>query len=291
MVSHTNHNRSSRKQDLVQLYFKEIGRVPLLSREEEVELAKRIEAGDELAKQRFILANLRLVISIAKGYNGQGLSFLDLIQEGNIGLMKAVERFDYRRGYRFRTYATRWIQHAVTRAITKQASTIRIPVRTINTLRKVHRAEEQYIKEYGRPPSPEELSERLGILLEEIERAKEIPRYTVSLESSVHGQDDEGDMFIKLIEDEKTPSPMKEALKELLREELNNALVDVLSDREREVLQLRYGLKDDHSRTLKQIGAVLNISRERVRQIEAGALKKLKQPTLKQRLKRFKELM
>ncbi len=242
------------------------------------------------SQSALIRANLRLVVSVAKRYMGRGIAFLDLIQEGNIGLMKAVDKFDHRKGCRFRTYATYWIQHAMTRAIAKQANPIRIPVRIINTLRKVHRAEDQYIKQHGRPPSSKQLAEHLDIPIEEIEKVKEIPRHVTSLEGSVSDQDDDGDMLIKLIEDVNTPSPMKEAFRELVRDELNDVL-GVLSDREQQVLQLRYGLRDGHARTLEQIGAALNISRERVRQIEAGALDKLKQPELKQRLKRFKQLM
>jgi len=274
--------------DPVKLYLQDIGKIPLLTREEEVELAQRIEQGDREAKEKLTISNLRLVVSIAKRYIGRGLSFLDLIQEGNIGLMRAVEKFDWRKGYKFSTYATWWIRQAITRAIADQSRIIRIPVHMIETVRELDRLKKEHIRERGEVPDLLKLAEELGMPVEKIKRVENVSQYTASLERPIG--DDEDDTLGDFIEDERAPSPIKETLKMFLAEELERAL-DQLDEREKEILQLRYGLEDGHPRTLKDVARVFNITRERVRQIEIKALEKLKHPSRKQELKKFRELL
>jgi RNA polymerase primary sigma factor len=278
--------------DPVKMYLQEIGKIPLLSREEEVELAKAIAQGDvnacDTARAALINANLRLVVSIAKKYLGRGLSFLDLIQEGNLGLMRAVEKFDYTKGYKFSTYATWWIRQAITRAIADQARTIRIPVHMIETVRELHRVKKEHIQETGAVPDQETLAQQLGMPVEKVKRVENVSQYTSSLERPI-GEDEE-DSLGDLIPDEHAPSPTKEAYKQFMSEELDRAL-NQLSDREKEILVLRYGIQDGHPRTLKEVAMHFNITRERVRQIEIKALDKLKHPTRKEELKRFRQLL
>jgi len=274
-------------EDLVKTYLQEIGKVPLLTREEEVELAKRIQRGDEKAREKMALANLRLVVSIAKRYKGLGLPLLDLIQEGNIGLMKAVEKFDWTKGYKFSTYATWWIRQAISRALADKSRTIRIPAHIIEAIRKLYKVEEEYVQEHGVPPSLEELAERLDLPLEEVERVKKAAQYTSSLERPV-GED--GDALEDFIGNEEAPSPAREAFSALQKEELLRAL-DRLEYRERRILELRYGLYDNRTRTLEDVGKEFNISRERVRQIEKEALEKLRAMKLRERLKQLETLI
>ena len=274
--------------DPVKMYLQEIGKIPLLSREQEVELAKEIALCNPEARDTLISANLRLVVSIAKKYLGRGLSFLDLIQEGNLGLMRAVEKFDYTKGYKFSTYATWWIRQAITRAIADQARTIRIPVHMIETVREFHRVKKEHLQETGAVPDQETLAQQLGIPVEKVKRVENVSQYTSSLERPI-GEDEE-DSLGDLITDEHAPSPTKEAYKQFMTEELDRAL-NQLSDREKEILVLRYGIKDGHPRTLKEVAGEFNITRERVRQIEIKALDKLKHPTRKEELKRFRQLL
>jgi RNA polymerase primary sigma factor len=274
--------------DPVKMYLQEIGKISLLSREEEVELAQEIARGCPVARATLINANLRLVVSIAKKYLGRGLSFLDLIQEGNLGLMRAVEKFDYTKGYKFSTYATWWIRQAITRAIADQARTIRIPVHMIETVRELHRVKKEHLQETGAVPDQETLAQQLGMPVEKVKRVENVSQYTSSLERPI-GEDEE-DSLGDLIPDEHAPSPTKEAYKQFMSEELDRAL-NQLSDREKEILVLRYGIKDGHPRTLKEVAGEFNITRERVRQIEIKALEKLKHPTRKEELKRFRQLL
>jgi len=274
--------------DPVKLYLQDIGKIPLLTREEEVELAKRIEQGDQEAKEKLILSNLRLVVSIAKRYIGRGLSFLDLIQEGNMGLMRAVEKFDWTKGYKFSTYATWWIRQAITRAIADQSRVIRIPVHMIETVRELNRLKKEHTQEHGEPPDLEKLAEELEMPVEKLKRVENITQYTTSLERPI-GEDEE-DTLGDFIEDEHAPSPIKETLKMFLAEELERAL-NQLTEREKMILKLRYGLEDGHPRTLKDVAMYFNITRERVRQIEIKALEKLKHPSRRQELKKFRELL
>ncbi len=255
--------------DPVRMYLKEIGRVPLLTAEEEVELAKRIEAGDEEAKRQLAEANLRLVVSIAKRYVGRGMLFLDLIQEGNLGLIKAVEKFDYRKGYKFSTYATWWIRQAITRAIADQARTIRIPVHMVETINKLIRVQRQLLQEYGREPLPEEIAKEMGITVERVREILKVAQEPVSLETPIGEEEDShlGDF----IEDEDAPAPAEAAGYQLLKEQLEEVL-DTLTNREEKVLRLRFGLTDGRARTLEEVGQVFGVTRERIRQIEAKAL-------------------
>ncbi|MFP4646538.1 MAG: RNA polymerase sigma factor RpoD/SigA [Candidatus Acetothermia bacterium] len=280
--------KSKSSEDPVQIYLQEIGKVPLLSREEEVELAKRVEQGDEEARQKLIEANLRLVVSIAKKYVGRGLSFLDLIQEGNIGLMKTIDKFDYRKGFKFSTYATWWIRQSITRAIADQSRTVRIPVHMIKTLRELKEKRSEYEQEHGEPPSREKLAELMGTSKERIRRFENISQYTTSLERPIG--DDDNDTLADFIEDEGAPSPAEESYREFLQEELDEALSN-LTEREKKIVELRYGLKDSHPRTLKEVAQVFNITRERVRQIEIKAIEKLKHPKLQENLRKFRELL
>ena len=271
--------------DPVKMYLKEIGRVELLSHDEEISLAKRILDGDEEAKKKLAAANLRLVVSIAKRYVGRGMLFLDLIQEGNMGLIKAVEKFDYTKGFKFSTYATWWIRQAITRAIADQARTIRIPVHMVETINKLTRVQRQLIQELGREPSAEEISEKMdGMTPEKVREIQKISLEPVSLETPIGEEDDShlGDF----IEDECAMSPDDYAANELLKDELNEVLLE-LTDREEKVLRLRFGLDDGRTRTLEEVGKEFNVTRERIRQIEAKALRKLKHPSRSKRLKDF----
>ncbi|MEH6941225.1 RNA polymerase sigma factor RpoD [Bacillus sp. JJ722] len=272
--------------DPVRMYLKEIGRVDLLSGEEEIALAERIEEGDEEAKRRLAEANLRLVVSIAKRYVGRGMLFLDLIQEGNMGLIKAVEKFDYRKGFKFSTYATWWIRQAITRAIADQARTIRIPVHMVETINKLIRVQRQLLQDLGREPSPEEIAEDMDLTPDKVREILKIAQEPVSLETPIGEEDDShlGDF----IEDQDATSPSEHAAYELLKEQLEDVL-DTLTDREENVLRLRFGLDDGRTRTLEEVGKVFGVTRERIRQIEAKALRKLRHPSRSKRLKDFLE--
>lgn len=272
--------------DPVRMYLKEIGRVSLLTAQEEVELAKRIEQGDEEAKRRLAEANLRLVVSIAKRYVGRGMLFLDLIQEGNMGLIKAVEKFDFRKGFKFSTYATWWIRQAITRAIADQARTIRIPVHMVETINKLIRVSRQLLQELGREPLPEEIAEEMGLSPEKVREIMKIAQEPVSLETPIGEEDDShlGDF----IPDDDAQAPADAAAYELLKEQLKEVL-DTLSEREENVLRLRFGLDDGRTRTLEEVGKVFGVTRERIRQIEAKALRKLRHPSRSKRLKDFLE--
>ncbi|CAM3727355.1 RNA polymerase sigma factor RpoD [Alicyclobacillus pomorum] len=272
--------------DPVRMYLKEIGRVPLLSASEEIELAKRIEEGDEEAKRRLAEANLRLVVSIAKRYVGRGMLFLDLIQEGNLGLIKAVEKFDYRKGYKFSTYATWWIRQAITRAIADQARTIRIPVHMVETINKLIRISRQLLQELGREPTAEEIAAEMDLSPEKVREIQKIAQEPVSLETPIGEEDDShlGDF----IPDDEALAPADAAAYELLKEQLEDVL-DTLTEREENVLRLRFGLDDGRTRTLEEVGKVFGVTRERIRQIEAKALRKLRHPSRSKRLKDFLE--
>ncbi len=270
--------------DPVRMYLKEIGRVPLLSAEEEVELAKRMEEGDEEAKKQLAEANLRLVVSIAKRYVGRGMLFLDLIQEGNLGLIKAVEKFDYGKGFKFSTYATWWIRQAITRAIADQARTIRIPVHMVETINKLIRVSRQLLQELGRDPTPEEIAAAMEIPVERVREIQKVAQEPVSLETPIGEEEDShlGDF----IEDEDAPAPAEAASYILLKEQLESVL-DTLTPREEKVLRLRFGLDDGRSRTLEEVGQEFGVTRERIRQIEAKALRKLRHPSRSRKLKDY----
>ncbi|SFJ20006.1 RNA polymerase primary sigma factor [Halobacillus dabanensis] len=272
--------------DPVRMYLKEIGRVNLLSAKDEISLAQRIENGDEEAKRDLAEANLRLVVSIAKRYVGRGMLFLDLIQEGNMGLIKAVEKFDYRKGYKFSTYATWWIRQAITRAIADQARTIRIPVHMVETINKLIRVQRQLLQDLGREPTPEEIAQDMDLTPDKVREILKIAQEPVSLETPIGEEDDShlGDF----IEDQEATSPSDHAAYELLKEQLEDVL-DTLTDREENVLRLRFGLDDGRTRTLEEVGKVFGVTRERIRQIEAKALRKLRHPSRSKRLKDFME--
>ncbi|MCW6653321.1 RNA polymerase sigma factor RpoD [Aerococcaceae bacterium NML191292] len=272
--------------DPVRMYLKEIGRVPLLSADEEINLAVRIQEGDEIAKQELAEANLRLVVSIAKRYVGRGMQFLDLIQEGNMGLMKAVEKFDHTKGFKFSTYATWWIRQAITRAIADQARTIRIPVHMVETINKLVRIQRQLLQDLGREPTPEEIGAEMDLPTDKVREILKIAQEPVSLETPIGEEDDShlGDF----IEDEGAMSPEVFTSSALLREQLEDVL-DTLTDREENVLRLRFGLDDGNIRTLEQVGKVFGVTRERIRQIEAKALRKLRHPSRSKQLKDFLE--
>ena len=261
--------------DPVRMYLKEIGRVPLLTAEEEVDLARRMEAGDESARHRLEEANLRLVVSIAKRYVGRGMLFLDLIQEGNLGLLKAVEKFDYSKGYKFSTYATWWIRQAITRAIADQARTIRIPVHMVETINKYIRVSRQLLQELGRDPTPEEIARRMGLSVARVREIMKISQEPVSLETPIGEEEDTH--LSDFIEDEAAPDPADAASMLLLKEQISEVLT-TLAPREAEVLRLRFGLVDGRSRTLEEVGQNFGVTRERIRQIEAKALRKLRHP-------------
>lgn len=270
--------------DPVKIYLKEIGRVPLLTPEEETELAKRMTEGDKEAKKRLTEANLRLVVSIAKKYVGRGMQFLDLIQEGNLGLLKAVDKFDYTKGFKFSTYATWWIRQAITRAIADQARTIRIPVHMVETITKVRKTSSQLLHETGHDPTAEEIAERLDMTPEKVREIMRIAQDPVSLETPIGEEEDShlGDF----IPDDDAPAPADAASNMLLKEQLNEVL-DTLTEREAKVLRLRFGLDDGHPRTLEEVGKEFNVTRERIRQIEAKALRKLRHPSRSKKVKDF----
>ena len=270
--------------DPVRMYLKEIGRVPLLSADEEIALAKRMESGDEAAQKELAEANLRLVVSIAKRYVGRGMLFLDLIQEGNLGLIKAVEKFDYNKGYKFSTYATWWIRQAITRAIADQARTIRIPVHMVETINKLIRVSRQLLQQLGREPSPEEIAAAMEISVERVREIMKIAQEPVSLETPIGEEEDShlGDF----IEDKDAPAPAEAASFMLLKEQLEEVL-DTLTEREERVLRLRFGLDDGRARTLEEVGQNFGVTRERIRQIEAKALRKLRHPSRSRKLKDF----
>ena len=271
-------------EDPVRMYLKEIGKVPLLTAEEEKELAMKMEAGDMEAKKRLAEANLRLVVSIAKRYVGRGMLFLDLIQEGNLGLIKAVEKFDYRKGYKFSTYATWWIRQAITRAIADQARTIRIPVHMVETINKLIRVQRQLLQELGREPYPEEIAEKMGLPVERVREIQKISQEPVSLETPIGEEEDShlGDF----IQDDNVPVPAEAAAFTLLKEQLVEVL-GTLTEREQKVLCLRFGLEDGRARTLEEVGKEFNVTRERIRQIEAKALRKLRNPVRSKRIRDF----
>lgn len=273
-------------EDPVRMYLKEIGKVQLLNADEEIELAKKMEEGDEYAKKRLAEANLRLVVSIAKRYVGRGMLFLDLIQEGNLGLIKAVEKFDYRKGYKFSTYATWWIRQAITRAIADQARTIRIPVHMVETINKLTRVQRQLLQELGREPSPEEISEVMNMPVERVREIQKISQEPVSLETPIGEEEDShlGDF----IQDDNVPVPADAAAFTLLKEQLVEVL-GTLTEREQKVLRLRFGLDDGRARTLEEVGKEFNVTRERIRQIEAKALRKLRHPSRSRKLKDYLE--
>lgn len=281
--------RSTRSDNPIRTYFGEISRVPLLTREDEVRLSKRIETGDQRAKEELAEANLRLVVSIAKKYRGCGLPFLDLIQEGNLGLMKAIEKFDYTKGYKFSTYATWWIRQAILRAITNRSRTIRVPTHINELIRKIYQVERNYLKENGELPSPEKLANELETTVENIIKAKKTAQSMTSLDMPI-GHDDDGSVLGDFIEDGSVDSPERETFEHLLVQELVKALDERLTDREKRILELRYGLKDYQPKTLDEVGIVFGISRERVRQIQKEALTKLQDSDLKQKLEWFKLL-
>lgn len=272
--------------DPVRMYLREIGKVPLLDAAEEVELAKRVEAGDETAKKKIVDANLRLVVSIAKKYIGRGMLFLDLIQEGNLGLIRAVEKFDYRKGFKFSTYATWWIRQAATRAIADQARTIRIPVHMIETINKLLRVQKKLIQELGREPTPEEAAEEMDIPVERVRAVYRMAQQPISLQSPVGDGDDAH--FGDFIEDKSAENPSEMTAYSMLKERLQEVLT-TLTDRERQVLDNRFGLTDGYSRTLEEVGKQFNVTRERIRQIEAKALRKLRHPTRLRKLEGFLE--
>ncbi|HCL04388.1 MAG TPA: RNA polymerase sigma factor RpoD [Lachnoclostridium phytofermentans] len=273
-------------EDPVRMYLKEIGKVPLLSADEEIGLAQRMEQGDKNARKRLAEANLRLVVSIAKRYVGRGMQFLDLIQEGNLGLIKAVEKFDYRKGYKFSTYATWWIRQAITRAIADQARTIRIPVHMVETINKLIRVQRQLLQELGREPLPEEVAKEMNIPVERVREIQKISQEPVSLETPIGEEEDShlGDF----IQDDNVPVPAEAAAFTLLKEQLMEVL-GTLTDREQKVLRLRFGLDDGRARTLEEVGKEFNVTRERIRQIEAKALRKLRHPSRSRKLKDYLE--
>ena len=281
--------RSTRSDNPIRTYFGEISRVPLLTREDEVRLSKRIETGDQRAKEELAEANLRLVVSIAKKYRGCGLPFLDLIQEGNLGLMKAIEKFDYTKGYKFSTYATWWIRQAILRAITNRSRTIRVPTHINELIRKIYQVERNYLKENGELPSPEKLATELETTVENIIKAKKTAQSMTSLDMPI-GHDDDGSVLGDFIEDGSVESPERETFEHLLVQELVRALDERLTDREKRILELRYGLNDYQPKTLDEVGVEFGISRERVRQIQKEALTKLQDSDLKQKLEWFKLL-
>lgn len=278
--------KTSDVNDPVKMYLKEIGKVPLLTREEEIELAKRIENGDEAAKKKLAEANLRLVVSIAKKYIGSGMSFLDLIQEGNLGLIKALDKFDYTKGYKFSTYATWWIRQSITRAIADQGRTIRIPVHMIENINKLIRIQKQLIQELGREPYPEEIAKIMKMDVDKVRDIMKIAQKPISLDTPVG--EEENSQLGDFIEDENIDTPVDIATHTLLREQLIHVM-ETLTPREQEVLRLRFGLDDGRTRTLEEVGVKFNVTRERIRQIESKALRKLRHPSRSKQLKGYLE--
>ena len=283
--------RSGQKQkNPLRTYFDEIGKVQLLTREEEVKLAKKIEEGDKKAKKRLASANLRLVVSVAKKYRNYGLPFLDLIQEGNVGLMKAIEKFDWRKGYKFSTYATWWIRQAILRSITNRSRTIRIPAHMNELIREINKAERKYVQENGEEPFLEDIAETLDVSKDKIKKAKKSAQTTTSLDKPLGRDTEEGGVLCDILEDESLPAPEKETFNTMLKDRLKGILNKKLTDREKRILQLRYGLEDYHPRTLDEVGKVFDISRERVRQIQKKAIEKLQSPKIKKQLRQYKEM-
>lgn len=282
-------NQPYGKRNPVKAYFDEIGDGPLLTREEEVQLAQRIEEDDQSAKEELAVANLRLVISIAKKYRNFGLSFLDLIQEGNLGLMKAVEKFDWRKGYKFSTYATWWIRQAILRAITNRSRTIRVPAHMSELIRDINKVEREYLQEHGEEPGPKKVAEELDISKEKVRHAKKTAQRTTSLDKPLNEEGEDSGVLGDIMADDNLPNPEEKSLESLLKDELKQLLHQVLTDRERRIVQLRYGLEDYHPRTLNEVGKVFGISRERVRQIQKQAINKLKSPKVKDRLRAYLE--
>lgn len=279
---------STSVKDSIKMYLKEIGKIPLLTPSQERELARRAQMGDKKAREKLITANLRLVVSIAKRYIGRGLPFLDLIQEGNIGLLKAVEKFDWRKGYKFSTYATWWIRQAITRAIADQARTIRIPVHMVETINKLNRLIREYYQEHGEQPSMEELAKMMGKPVEKIEEILEAAKETISLEAPIG--EDEDSTIGDFVADDSIPSPKREAMRMLIREEVEKVL-KTLNPREAMVLKMRYGLLDGKAKTLEEVGQYFNVTRERIRQIEVKALRKLRHPSRSKYLKALLSLL
>jgi len=275
------------KKNSVRAYFDEIGDGPLLSRKEEAELAQKIEENDTQAKKELAIANLRLVISIAKKYRNYGLSFLDLIQEGNLGLMKAVEKFDWRKGYKFSTYATWWIRQAILRAITNRSRTIRVPAHMNELIRDIKKEERDFIQENGREPTPSEVADILDVPVEKIRKAQKTAQRTTSLDKPLSEENGEAGVLGDILPDSNLPNPEEKSLEMMTKNHLTQLLQDVLTDRERRIVQLRYGLKDYHPRTLNEVGKVFGISRERVRQIQKEAIDKLKNPKIKKQLRTY----
>ncbi len=275
------------KKNSVRAYFDEIGDGPLLSRKEEAELAQKIEENDTQAKKELAIANLRLVISIAKRYRNYGLSFLDLIQEGNLGLMKAVEKFDWRKGYKFSTYATWWIRQAILRAITNRSRTIRVPAHMNELIRDIKKEERDFIQENGREPTPSEVADILDVPVEKIRKAQKTAQRTTSLDKPLSEENGEAGVLCDILPDSNLPNPEEKSLEMMTKNHLTQLLQDVLTDRERRIVQLRYGLKDYHPRTLNEVGKVFGISRERVRQIQKEAIDKLKNPKIKKQLRTY----
>lgn len=271
-------------EDPVKMYLNEIGKVPLLTKDEEVELAKRMERGDETAKRKLIESNLRLVVSIAKKYVGRKLLFLDLIQEGNLGLMKAVEKFDYRKGYKFSTYATWWIRQAITRAIADQARTIRIPVHMLENINKLSRVQKQLVQKLNREPLPEEIAEEMNIEVDKVRNMMKIAQKPISLETPIG--EDQNSQLGDFIEDDQIQAPAEAATYTMLKEQLLDVL-ETLTPREQKVLRLRFGLDDEKTRTLEEVGKKFGVTRERIRQIQAKALRKLRHPSRSKQLKDF----
>lgn len=270
--------------DPLRMYLKQMAQVPLLTREQEVEIFKRIENGDSNAESEIVEANLRLVVSIAKKYINRGVSFLDLIQEGNMGLMKAVERFEYRRGYKFSTYATWWIRQGITRSVANQSRTVRIPIHMISTISKVIRIQKQLVQEYGREATPAEIAEEINLPMDRVRDVLKMAQQPISLHSPIG--DSGNASFGDLIEDKSAENPMEEASSSVLKEKISEVL-GTLTDREREVLEQRFGLKDGYSRTLEDVGSQFGLTRERIRQIEAKALRKMRHPSRKKKLEDF----
>lgn len=275
------------KKNSVRAYFDEIGDKPLLNREEEAELAKRIEKDDAQAKKELAIANLRLVISIAKKYRNYGLSFLDLIQEGNLGLMKAVEKFDWRKGYKFSTYATWWIRQAILRAITNRSRTIRVPAHMNELIRNIKKVKRTFIQQNGREPSASEVADILDVPVEKIRKAQKTAQRTTSLDKPLSEDSGEAGVLGDILPDSNVPNPEEESLQMMTKNHLKELLQDVLTDRERRIVKLRFGLEDYHPRTLNEVGKVFGISRERVRQIQREAIDKLKKPKVKKQLRNY----